>query len=185
MLEWKRGGLTQDILDKFAVIRGRTGPEPVMGCVFDPKDTVVADWLDDEWYCVLPEIVIPKQSNRFGLKVGDKVTFGTHDGKQFSGSASGTHVIASINDTYSDGTARLTLGDVRGDNWHPYWFGLCRSDGSPLPPKPATKTIMLEEWCVYGSDRAIFEWHVVGRQIGKTDTWFKTGVTRELEVPND
>jgi hypothetical protein len=86
---------------------------------------------------------------------------------------------------YRDGIARIVLEGTSGKGFHPYWFGLCLSDGSPLPQKPATKTVVLEEWCVYGSDRAIFEWHVVGRQIGKTDSWFKTGVTRELEVPNE
>jgi hypothetical protein len=110
MLEWKRGGLTQEILDKFAVIEGRTGPEPVMGCIFDLKDTTVSDWLDNEWYCVLPEITVSK---------------------------------------------------------------------------PATKTVVLEEWCRIQSGTAYLEWQVVGnRACVSTTGWFKTGVTRELEVPD-
>lgn len=126
--------------------------------------------------------VLPEPANRFGLKVGDTVTIKPHDARD--GYVSTSHVITEIDDSFRDGIARFRLDDMRPYPWHPYYFGLCQSDGSPLPPKPAAKKVLLEEWCVFGSDRAIFEWHVEGRQIGKTDTWFKTGVTRELEVPD-
>jgi len=183
MLEWKRGGLTQDILDKFAVIGGRREVDPVMGCIFDPKDTNVADWEDDEWYCVLPKIVVPKQPNRFGLKVGDNVTFETHDGVTRCCGFRGTHVVSGFDENgYRDGIARIVLEESSGKTFHPYWFGLCRSDGSPLPQKPATKTVVLEEWCSLIQGCYTFVWKVPGNH--STPIFFKTGVTRELEVPD-
>lgn len=184
MLEWKRGGLTQEILDKHDVISGGTNDTPRTYRLYNPKDTYIDDWEDDEWYCVLPEIAVPKPTaNRFGLKVGDTVTIKPHDAKD--GCVSTSHVIAAIEDTYRDGIARFRLDDTRSSCWHPYYFGLCQSDGSPLPEKPATKTILLEEWCCIGNHGTSFTfvWHTVGRL--STPVFVKTGKTRELGVPNE
>lgn len=132
--------------------------------------------------------VLPEPSNRFGLKVGDKVSLGAHDRPFWDSAKRGNeYVITSIDDSYLDGIARFNLdGEVRG-YWHPYWFGLCKSDGSPLPEKPATKMVVLEEWCGLGPCRACFEWHTADSPTRpKADVhWFKTGKTRELEVPNE
>jgi hypothetical protein len=59
MLEWKRGGLTQEILDKHIVLHGGSEPSPVLRDTYTPSDeTKVGEWEDDEWYCVLPEIPV-------------------------------------------------------------------------------------------------------------------------------
>ena len=61
MLEWKRGGLTQEILDKHMVLSGGTGDTPE----FDGSYSLAGDstpdlpgWTHNEWYCVLPEITV-------------------------------------------------------------------------------------------------------------------------------
>ena len=123
-------------------------------------------------------------SNRFGLKVGDTVTIKTHDGKFFS-TVKGSYQISAIDDTfYSDGIARFSLEGLKGGTWHPYWFGLCQTDGSPLPEKPATKNVVLEEWCSFNGTHAHISWKIAGYDH-PSELWFKTGVTRELEVPNE
>ena len=71
--------------------------------------------------------VLPEPAERFGLKTGDKVTVRGHYRR-------GDYVIAAIDDTYRDGIARFDLEGDGGGLWHPYWFGLCQMDGSPLPP---------------------------------------------------
>lgn len=61
------------------------------------------------------------------------------------------------------------------------------------PPKRATKTIVLEEWVfLSGFERskpcseAVFKWRPAGgHSHGTWSGWTKTGVTRELEVPNE
>ena len=59
MLEWKRGGLTQEILDKHAVLEGGTGDVPMFGdYAYAPGKARADEWHDDEWYCVLPEITV-------------------------------------------------------------------------------------------------------------------------------
>lgn len=147
-----------------------TSESYLSGCVAEPRCT---GW---DW-------VLPEPANRFGLKVGDTVTIGTHDGKVYS-TVKGSYKITAIDDDYGDGIARFSLEGLRGKPFHPYWFGLCQSDGSPLPEKPATRMIVVEEWCNVQSGTARFDWHIVGNRFCTTDTWFKTGVTRELEVPN-
>jgi len=135
--------------------------------------------------------VLPEPANRFALKVGDVVVVKAHDGK-YHPNAHGAYVIESIEEGYSDKIARFRLkGD--GGTWHPYWFGLCQSDGSPLPEKPTTKKTVLEEWVfLSGFDgsrscsEAVFKWRPVGgHSRGPCRGWTKTGVTRELEVPNE
>lgn len=144
-------------------------------------------WFDEctvEPRCTGWDWVLPDPANRFGLKVGDTVTIKPHDAKD--GHVSTSHVIAAIEDTYNDGIARFSLDDTRSSCcWHPYYFGLCQSDGSPLPPKSATKTVVLEEWCYPGENGRSYGF--IWRDLGSpaTDIWFKTGVTRELEVPNE
>lgn len=147
----------------------RVIPESYLSnCVVEPRCT---GW---DW-------VLPDPANRFGLKVGDTVTIKPHDAGDCYVRTS--HIITEIDDSFQDGIARFKLNDgLRG--WHPYYFGLCQSDGSPLPEKPATKTILLEEWCNIQSGTARFDWNVVGNRFCTTVTWFKTGKTRELEVPN-
>jgi hypothetical protein len=128
--------------------------------------------------------VLPEPANRFGLKVGDKVTFGTHDGVTRCCGFRGTHVVSGFDENgYIDGIARIVLEGSSGTSFHPYWFGFCQSDGSPLPPKPATKTVVLEEWCFIGAKSFMFVWKPAGES--PTPNMIKTGVTRELEVPNE
>jgi len=91
-------------------------------CVVEPRCT---GW---DW-------VLPEPAERFGLKVGDKVTIQNHS------LYNGEYTVKTVDDDYRDGISRFELeGDV-GGWWHPYWFGLCQSDGSPLPPKPETYTM--------------------------------------------
>lgn len=87
-------------------------------CVVEPRCT---GW---DW-------VLPEPANRFRLEVGDVVTIVGHSLRK------GEDIIESIEDSYADGIARFRLRGARG-SWHPYWFGLCDEDGSPLPPKPET-----------------------------------------------
>lgn len=82
--------------------------------------------------------VLPEPFCRFGLKVGDSVVIKTWDGHEHRDSQGEECVIESIDDSFSDGIARFRLVGKRLTCWHPYWFGLCQSDGSPLPPKPET-----------------------------------------------
>ncbi len=59
MLEWKRGGLTQETLDKHVVLDGGSGNRPRLGlATHAPGETAAREWTDDEWYCVLPEITV-------------------------------------------------------------------------------------------------------------------------------
>jgi len=76
--------------------------------------------------------VLPEPAERFGLKIGDKVTVQNHC------LYNGEYTIKAIDDDYRDGIARFELEGDAGGLWHPYWFGLCQMDGSPLPPKPET-----------------------------------------------
>lgn len=140
------------------------------GCVVEPRCT---GW---DW-------VLPEPANRFGLKVGDTVTIKSHDGVTHSARLDGKEFkVSGFHEGYQDGIARVYIDE--GQPFHPYWFGLCRSDGSPLPEKPATKTIVLEEWCCLQRGTAYFDWQEVGNRSCVTMSWFKTGVTRELEVPD-
>ncbi len=62
MLEWKRGGLTEEILDKHLVLSGGTEDTPRFDGMFSVKDDEgparLSDWKNDEWYCILPEIAV-------------------------------------------------------------------------------------------------------------------------------
>lgn len=58
MPEWKRGGLTQEILDKHYVLAGGVGDTPDLKQCLRPKVTNLSCWEDDEWYCILPEITV-------------------------------------------------------------------------------------------------------------------------------
>lgn len=112
MLEWKRGGLTQEILDNNCVLGGGRNDPPEICTVSYKGDTKLDEWYNDDWYCVLPEFVVPK---------------------------------------------------------------------------PATKTVVLEEWCT-GVSEAVsavtFVWRKSTSLSPVPAYWTKTGVTRELEVPN-
>ena len=59
MLEWKRGGLTQEILDEHDILHGGSSENPFISCtVYSKGSTKLVRWRDDEWYCVLPEITV-------------------------------------------------------------------------------------------------------------------------------
>lgn len=114
MLEWKRGGLTQEILDKHFVMHAGIGdyPQP-SNTTYRPGNTDVNMWKDTEWYLVLPEIKTPA-----------------------------------------------------------------------VPTK-----VVLEEWMyiskISPSSDVSFKWRPVGGEAVSSWTgWVKTGVTREIEVPN-
>lgn len=137
---------------------------------------------------IMAKYVEQPTTNRFGLKVGDKVRLEAHDRRFWDSAKEGKEfIITSIDDSYRDGIARFNLdGEVKG-TWHPYWFGLCQSDGSPLPEKPATKLIVLEEWCTGVSEAAsavTFVWRKSTSLSPIPAYWTRTGKTRELEVPD-
>ncbi len=58
MLEWRRGGLTQEILNEHWMLAGGRGDTPVLEGCTKSGTTNLCDWEDDEWYCVLPEISV-------------------------------------------------------------------------------------------------------------------------------
>jgi hypothetical protein len=62
MLEWKRGGLTQEILDKHFVLAGGRGEVPAFAGWYSINNeegpAELSELEGNEWYCVLPEITV-------------------------------------------------------------------------------------------------------------------------------
>jgi hypothetical protein len=164
MLEWKRGGLTQEILDKHLVLAGGTGDVPVFAGWYNLKeddldDPCLGDWEDNEWYCVLPEITV-------------------HDPGMDWVDLPQDHVFRKGDEYY----------DRHYDDWQPAMGvigkkveetssrkGRCRRKDLP----PQKRKIVLKKWLIRWEDHYVVEWNTAEPDYG--DSVVEIG-SEEVEV---
>lgn len=174
MLEWKRSGLTQDILDKHVTLSGGTDSIPHIIDVLNAGRTDLCDWEEDEWYCVLPEIAMPEKPVTEAVVLRAK----------YIGQSNRCVTHGKVYDVTLHGIGYFHLTDDEGEP-NSYYHSNFQLVEDVKPVVKHTRRVMLEEWAAHGETMpcAEFMWRVVGYPEPGDSSWFRTGATRQLDVP--
>lgn len=173
MLEWRRGGLTDEILANNVVMSGGSKEIPELESVSFKEDTDLSHWHDEEWYCVLPEIktVLIDGPGKYVNRDGRVVTIATRRPNE----SFPKHVWVSFD---NGGEDTFTSQGCWAPSCITHSFDLVAKYVEPAKPK----VVLLEEWAFLGDMAVHIQWRKSEAGLSLPG-WFKTGVTRELEVP--